>query len=373
MRRAEPPGTLPFVTLRLPSPVLFAGLALVGCIDPLAEDDVPPRDIIFHFDPERDERPTPREAAASSHDWGVDPGLADRIDENDEVDEYYPRLSAFSGGERVWYWDFGTSPTFAAPLWRLVNPFAEGEEHVPVDHPLIWDVVPGDPAYSPYWRIYDVPITDKYNGERLISRRALDEALEMGLILPPQPLDLYANCPVVDENVRMQVRPGSFPAWDEEPCPGNESATCIQPHYAYYKGVRVAYFDSNGPRPIDPDGEMGESMVYELRRETESLPLSEPVRGVDITGDEDAVDTNDIFEHTPCSDEYTPVHETTEVFVVGTYASIDTNESETEADARNWFDLFNGNGSPRTLLVRGLEEREGLRNLAIENILECPE
>lgn len=360
------------MTRRLPIG-LAAWAVLGGCVDPLSEDDVPPRDILFHFDPERDERPTPREAAASSHDWGVPEDLADEIDEYDAIaGEVAARLSAFSGGQRVWYWDFGPSPTFAAPLWQLVNPFSEGEEPVPIDHPLIWDVVPGDAAYSPYWRIYRVAVTDKYAGERLISRRALDEALELGLILPPQPTNLYANCPVVDEAVRMQIRPGSFPAWDEEPCPGNEDATCIQPHFAYYKGARVAYFDTNGGRPIDPDGTLPVETMYELSRESESLPLSEPVRGVDITGDEDAVDTNDVFETTPCDEDYTPVHRTTEVYVVADYASIDTAADETQADARNVTDLFNGNGSPRTVVVRGLEERTELRNLAVENLAACP-
>jgi hypothetical protein len=347
------------VTRRLP---LLLPALLCACIDPLSEDDVPPQDILFDFDPANDERPWARGE------------LAETIDEHDAVEGgVVARLSAFSGGQRVWYWDFGPSPTFAAPLWVLVNPFAEGEEFVPIDHPLIWDVVPGDAAYSPYWRLHVVSVTDKYAGERLTSRRAIDEALRLGLILPPQPSELYANCPVIGEHVRMQIRPGTFPGWEEEPCPGDENATCIAPHWAYCKGVRVAYFDTNGPRAIDPDGTLPVETVYELRRETESLPLSEPVRGVDITGDEDAVDTNDVLPTTPCDDAYTPVHRTTEVFVTGTYASIDTASDETQADARNVRDLFNANGSPRTVLVRGLEEREGWRNLAVENLAECPE
>lgn len=334
---------------------------LWACIDPLVEDEVPPQDVIFDFDPAEDEKAWARGE------------LAEQIAEHDGIDgSTVARLSAFSGGQRVWYWDFGSSPTFAAPLWQLVNPFAEGDEIVPIDHPFIWDVVPGDTAYSPYWRVYRVSVTDKYAGERLTSRRAIDEAVRLGLVLPPQPTDLYSNCPVVDDHVRMQVRPGSFPGWEEEPCPDNDDATCIAPQWAYCKGVRIAYFSTNGSRAIDPEGTLPVETVYELRRETESLPLSEPVRGVDITGDADAVDTNDVFETTPCDAAYTPVHRTTEVFVAATYSSIDTASDETQADARNVHDLFNANGSPRAAVVRGLEEREVLRNLAVENRAECP-
>lgn len=371
LRASTPPGTLLSVTRFVALlPVLF----VPACVDPLSEDDVPPRDVIFDWDPEEYERPTPREVEASSHGWGVDPSIGTTIDDNDGIDDpddVVRRLSGFSANSRIWYWDFGWSPTFAAPLWKLVNPFSEGDEIVPIDHPLIWDVVPGDTAYSPYWQIYTVAVTDKYAGERIISKRGLDEAIRLGLVLPPQPTDTYANCPVVDEGVRMQVRPDSFPGWEEEPCPGSEETTCIAPHWAYYKGVRVFYFDTNGGLPLQHDEELEVADVYELRRESEALPLSEPVRGVDITGDEDALDTNDVFEATPCVEGYSPVHRTTEVFVAADYASIDTAADETEADVRQVSDLFSGTGVPRAI-VRGVEELEGLQNLAVESPPECP-
>src|SRR3990172_12020932 len=78
-----------------------------------------------------------------------------------EVDEYdgfegdvIPRLSGFAKGRRVWYWDFGPAPSFTAPLWAVVD--AEG---APVQAP-VWDVVPGDPGYSPFWAIRTVHVTD---------------------------------------------------------------------------------------------------------------------------------------------------------------------------------------------------------------------
>ena len=356
----------------------FLAFALIfspACVDPLVEDGVPPQDILWNYDPAASWIPTPREYAASTHDRpGVSRDLADEIDEYDYIDDpdgVAHRLSGFAGGARVWYWNFGWTPPFVAPLWALVDPFAEGGTAF-VDHPFIWDVVPGDPAYSPFWRIYTVAITDKYQGERLLSRRAIDEAIEAGLILEPQATDVYANCPMIDEDVRMQIRPGSFPGWEEEPCPGNEDATCIAPHFAYYRGLRVAYFDTNGPRTFDASQNLPEREMYELRRESEALPLSEPERRVDITGDGDAFDTNDVFPTTPCDDEFTPVLRTTEVFVAPDYASIDTNADETQADARGVSDLFAADGTPRTGVVRGLQGTDRVANMPVENLSECP-
>jgi hypothetical protein len=367
LARPHPSRYLALVTRSL---LLAASALVAACVEPLAEDEVPVRDIVFDWEAEEYDRPTPREVEASSHDWGVSPVLGTQIAQADGIDDpdgLVPRLSGFADEERIWFWSFGPTPTFAAPLWKLVS----ADDGTPINHPLIWDVVPGDRAYSPFWRTYTVAVTDRYNGERILSRRGLDEALRLGLIEAPEPTGIYSNCPVVDEDVRMQVRPGSFPGWEEEPCPGNENATCIAPHWAYYKGVRVFYFDTNGGLPLDVDEELPVRTVYELRRETEALPLSEPVRGVDITGDADAVDTNDVFPSTPCDDDYSPVYRTTQVFVAADYASIDTNADETVADATQVSDLFDLNGVPRAL-VRGLEPLNGLRNLAVESPAECP-
>lgn len=355
--------------------VAAALLVLPGCIDPLVEDDVPPRDVLFDFDPSSSVVQTPREYAASSRRLeGVDPGLAERIAEYDGVSEeaVVYRLSGFAGGNRIWYWNFGAAPDLVAPIWVLVHPFADGERPTFVDHPPIWDVVPGDTAYSPFWRVNLVVVTGSYHGERLLSRRGVDEAIALGLVQEPISTDLYFNCPVVGEDVRMQVRSGSFPGWDEEPCPDQDEGSCLAPHWAYYRGLRVAYFDTNGARTFDPWEPLGEGDRFELRRETEALALSEAVRRVDITGDGDDVDTNDVFAATPCDGDYTPIHRTTEVFVAADYRSIDTARDETEADARQVSDLFTSAGEPRAGVVRGVQPTDRVENIAIENLDECP-
>lgn len=349
--------------------------AVVGCVGPLSSDDLPARDILFDFDPEASQIPTARglEGSGSTPD-GVNADLAREIDEYDAIggEGVVFRRSAFAEGQRIWYWSFGPTLEILAPMWVLVHEFEEGETPTFVDHPPVWDVVPGDRAYSPLWRIYWVVVTDEYQGERLLSRRGVDEAVALGLVKEPQSSHVYVNCPVVDEDARMQIEPGSFPGWDEEPCPGDQG-TCIRPHWAYYRGVSVAYFDTNGARTFDPRTGFPTADRYELRRETEALPLSEPVRGADITGDEDGVDTNDVFATTPCDDGYTPLHRTTQVFVGADYESIDTHQDETQADARQVSDLFADDGAPRAGVVRGLVRGEVVENLPIERLAECPD
>ena len=154
----------------------------VGCLDPLTSDVVetsseilPPGTVVPALD-------------------------APTLAELDGVDELVILERAFSEGGSVRVWDFGPAPSFAAPLFALVERDAQGEL-TRIDHNTIVAVVPGDPGYSPFWAVLMLEITDRYAGEILPSFAAVDQAISLGLVKPPVLQALAVNCPVVASDV----------------------------------------------------------------------------------------------------------------------------------------------------------------------------
>ncbi len=249
-----------------------------------------------------------------------DPERAEELAEHDGVDGTIARVSAFAGGAPVHVWDFGDAPDFAAPLFSLVR--REGDQLVRVDHPNIIEAIPGDPGYSPYWAFIVVPVTAAYDGELLTSFAAVQEAQELGLVEEPDPVDFAVNCPVTAGDVRLDTGAG-----------GPVAPTAR----FFYDGMTVPYFDL-GPMPVVDQVRVPEAPHYLLRREG-GEPLSEPVRGVDITGDGDLFDSNDVFLDA-ADPGWSPRCRTIGVAVAAATASIDTSGDETVADLRDAAQLF---------------------------------
>ena len=291
---------------------LFAALALaaVGCLEPLVDDTPTGGD---HVLPPGTVLPT---LAAA------DPAAADEVEAYDGVDDLVPLDTAFAAGGAIHTWDFGPAPTFAAPVFMLVRRTATGPERVA--HNTLVDTVPGDAGYSPFWSMYLVYVTDRYQGEVIPSVAALDDALTKGLIEPPDPQEFAVNCPVVADDVALAS--------------GLGAATIPPNGHFNVKGRTVAYFDF-GMMPLVDRVRLVETARYQLRREG-GEPLSEPVRGVDITGDGDARDSNDVLAVDPSAALRSPLCRTIDVADQATTASIDTSGDETMADLRAADQLF---------------------------------
>ena len=300
----------------------LAPLALPSCLDPLVSDTVPTGALLLPAD-----ATVPAASGA----------LAARIAALDAVDAVVPLRTAFAHGAPVRFWDFGPSPTTAAPLWLLVTdapdgPFtASGRTLAPVDHPTIFDVVPGDPGYSPFWTVFLVPVTDRWQGERVPSAAAVEAAVRAGLLEPPLRLPMAVNCPVVDPATRL------------EPAPG---AAFVAPSRAFYRGVEVAYF-SFDTVAVTAAGDLAlpPAPLYRLRREG-GEPLDEATRGVDMTGDGDRVDSNDLFAAAPGDAAYTGLVALWDVVVRPSYASIDSAADDATADATAAEAIFRAAGDP---------------------------
>jgi len=313
---------------------LVAALGLAGCLDPLVSDDLGLGTKVLP-------------AGTGLPSVADDPALAAQVEENDGVDGEVPRLTGFADGVAIHTWDLGPAPTFAAPIYTLVRKNGAGFERVA--HPSIIGTLPGDPGYSPYWAVFYVVVTDGYAGEILSSVSAIDEAVRRGLVEPPAPQDGVAvDCPVVAPDVTLVVGGGMPPR-------GPSSKFIVQ-------GRTVDYYDL-GLMAIVDNVRVPDTQRYLLRREGEE-PLSEPVRNVDMDGDGDLVDSNDIFDLT-IGDPAPPVLcRTVTVAVRRTIGSIDTSQDETVAELRSATQLFAP--APVTANVVGYQITDELRHCVLQ-------
>jgi hypothetical protein len=301
----------PLAPLALPALLAAAPLLLAaGCLDPLVADTPAPADTIL-----------PAGSILPAVD--DDPELLEELEEYDGVDELVPRITAFAGCATVHTWDLGPAPAFVAPIYFLVR--RTGDTFTPVAHNTLVDALPGDPGYSPYWASFRVVVTDRYAGEVFPSVASLDEAEARGLIERPAAQPFALDCPIVAGDVRLEVGGGQPPLAPQR--------------HANVKGRTVAYFDF-GPMTVADDGvHVDEVRRYQVRREG-GEPLSEPVRNVDLTGDGDTGDSNDVYERAPVEARPVPRCRTVEVAVPADTASIDTSHDETLADIVSADQLF---------------------------------
>ncbi len=266
-----------------------------------------------------------------------DPAAHARLAELDGVDGVIRLQSAFSQGQPVKVWDFGAAPNFVAPLLMLVRKQPDGT-FARVPHNTIIAASPGDPGYSPFWSIMFVEVTDHYAGEVLPSFAAVDQAISEGLVLPPRAATFAVNCPAVAPEIRLAVGGG-------QSLPPNATF--------YYAGTTLPYYDF-GPMPVVGLG-VPEQRRYQLRREGQE-PLSEIIRGIDMTADGDIDDTNDVFTARPGAATSSPLVRTVTVVVpVGT-RSIDDSADETMASITDAAQLFAPAPTPNVVGYQVMDE-----------------
>ncbi len=312
---------------------VFVCAAISGCLEPLVDDSVATNSLGF---------PTASEVPSVS----TDHALSAQIQDADGVDGLVPRISAFAGGKRVFYWDFGLAPQETSPLFYL----SDADLNKLPEHPPIFDTVPGQPGYSPFWTVSLLPVTAAYAGERITSFAEVQRAIDAGLLSAPVETEIISNCPVVHPDVRLEVADGEPRA----------------PIEAYYRGVRVHVFGFS-PTP-EEDGLVPVADVYALRREG-GEPLHEGARRVDMTGDGDTNDTNGIFEMGADTTDYTPLWRVVQVVVPADYQSIDSFSDETQADYKSREDMFGPEGTltPRADKIIAYEPTGMLVNCPIDD------
>jgi hypothetical protein len=266
-----------------------------------------------------------------------DPELVRRIDEHDGVGAVVPLLSGFAAGAPVRYWDVGPAPDRVAPIFVLHRRTETGLE--PIAHPPVFEHFPGDAGYSPFWAVFAVEIAGGYDGQLLTSVAAIAQAQQRGLVLAPRLTDTIVNCPVLAGGVVVETGGG----------PPVPTATF------FWNGLQGTYHDF-GPTAQAPDGVgVAEGAIYVLRREGGD-PLSEPDRGVDMNGDGDTRDSNNVLARAGGDPLFSARCAEVHVTVPAGTASIDGDDAPAITGAG---DLFAGGvpRSPPVIAVRPGERR----------------
>jgi hypothetical protein len=246
--------------------------------------------------------------------------LSAQIDAHDSVERLVPRVQAFAEGEPVAYWHFGELPDEGTmPLYRVCR--REGTRCVPVDHPPVVEHLPGDDGYRHFGRVHEVDVSARWAGERMPSREAIDDAVRDGLVSAPRATTRYRHCPIVHEDVRVEVGPGETAA----PVP------------VYAQGVEARCVDfgaTHGDRTLESTSAATVLIrnVYVLTREGEDGPLIEAMRGEDLTGDGDLDDSNNVLAVGLANRDYTPVWSVVMVTVPASFEGIDTYLDQTRSD-----------------------------------------
>jgi len=257
----------------------------------------------------------------------ANPELAAMVAEADGVDGTQPILHGFVDGETTRYWTIGLSPATPQRIGVLCRE-TDGE-CVREDHPPVLEALPGEAGYSHFGQVTEVRVSEDYAGEVLGSFEAIDDAVADGLATLEE-RNAYINCPIVAPGVRMETDGG-----ERSPIP------------VYVRDMQaecMLFGEGSGRLGLGERGtEMGEVLirnVYVLTREGEDMPLMEAARMEDITGDGDAVDSNNIFGAALGDVDYTPLWRMVAVTVPSDYASIDTASDQTMADYTQDSDMF---------------------------------
>lgn len=309
-------------------PVLWVLCALTACLGPQVSDDISRPDSIL-----------PAGATVPSI---YDSSEGTAIRKHEGVSGTVPLYTGFVDGALVHFWDFGPAPDHPSPIFRLVR---SGTTEL-LDHPPIFTSVPGDGGYSPFATVFTVEVTDQYRGELITSQAALNAAQDLGLVGAGRPAPTNLNWPVVDPDILVDVGGGQ---------------TVAASHVFYYEGLQGLYFDLGESRLASDNVTVPTTNLYELRREGGD-PLSEPVRHVDLDGDGDTVDSNDIFASGAADAAWSPRCRVVSVTVGASVESIDTTGSQSNVQLGAASDLFSSSGAPRIGTVLGFSDTDRVFN-----------
>jgi hypothetical protein len=257
-----------------------------------------------------------------------DNAAAKKLDANDGFSgALIPLHSAFAAGNEVLYWDLGTLTAIAPkPMW-IFRRRGEGDAAAKeVGHPNLIESIPGDTPYTPLRQLYVVFVTAAYHGERITSLRALEDAIEIGLVEAPVAQDRFVNCAVVISTLLLQT---------------SAEGDSIGPEPAYYRGRQVnqfcigGFFDMVGAFLLK-DGAIAAGTAYLPRRSNESQPLDEALLKAKLNDDDDMLDTNVVFDSNVGDMNYMSVWKSFDVVVPPTFQY---------GDAKSEADLFVKKGS----------------------------
>ncbi len=287
--------------------LIIIAAAQAACLEPLVSDEIPPGDVFGSG--------TPETAPLAEALPRVQPNLH-------FFTQQVAYLRGFASGAPVWYWNVdGANSKYIAPMYVVLG--KDGQIGLP-----IIDVLPGDVGYTPWWRRTVVRTTDKYQGEKIWSRAAVDAGVRLGILSEPEPTTSIVNCPVALQGTTFEVGNGLV---------SEASRVWYRNTAAYW-----IQFKETLDVPLE-SREMPRFPVYVLQRIDSAAPLYEFATGVDLNGDRALNASNNIFAGGLDEARYSPLWFASFVRVAADVRSVDTS---TVPELTRESQLVDANGQP---------------------------
>ena len=213
-------------------------------------------------------------------------------------------LRGFAAGRSIWFWAVdGANNTLIAPAFSVVDDRGERLQA------SVIDVLPGDAGYTPWWRVVEYRVTDLWNGEKFLSREAIDAGERAGLIEGPTVTGRVLNAPVSVPGVMAN----------------DGDRVAVRTSTVWYRGAIADWIVFENDIAVPPNERSMRTLpVYVLQRIDEPFPLSELNANIDLTGDGLLNDSNNVFARNYNAPDYTPLWTLSTVRTSSTYVSIDT-------------------------------------------------
>jgi hypothetical protein len=160
---------------------------------------------------------------------------------------------ATADGTLLHFWAFGDTDRAPTPIYVFGTGDPMSPSFTPLpDHPPMVETVPGDVDYKPIHTIYNVKVTDKYDGQKITTSGALSDAIDLELVEAPVAIKVFVNWPIVRPGLKLEVGPGT---------------ASIAPTPVYAHGYVVDSFPLGGMlgRQPNPFGLLPTSQVSFLR------------------------------------------------------------------------------------------------------------
>jgi hypothetical protein len=296
--------------MRLPNFVFVIAVLCSGCLEPTAVDPAAYSSYVLAAGVEV--RPLERTQSAKL-----------KLDLNDGLSgTLQPLRTGYVAGHEVQYWDLGSSPLTAEPMWV----FKRRDAGPALAHPPVIDSIPGDTVYSPIRIIFEVYVTPRYNGEQFPSLRAIDDGEELGLLEQPIQTETFTNCVVTVKETQLEAGDGLMP---------HESTA------AFYRGRSVNQFcvnDLTGGNGIFPT-RMGAPVFGNallLRKENQPINLDEALFKSDLNTDGDMLDANAVYDSAVGDTGYTSLWKNLDVVVASDYVFGKFQSLEVMFDKKSW-------------------------------------
>jgi len=312
----------------------------------------------------------------------VDESMREQWPGVDEPDgsRVIPLVNGFAAGKPVSYWFAGPAPRTTADMYwfcRDGDVQCPLDEHGAVDRSRtvggpVFARMPGEASYSPFWWVRVVRVPDDYEADSIKSVFGIQQAIRNGRASLPWYHHNFAGWIGPEKAIEhtLMVLDGTRLEGNGDVLASGQPSQSVPLHEGWYQRYRVKFYDFTETEGVLPPATPAQAwtppavptaaMFVLFRdcaadRSTSAVcatdasmngAVTERALALDLTGDGDHADTNNVLSATPRTDPlypnvaaYSPLWAVQEIPVVGArdaeVALIDTTGNQALSDVRD--------------------------------------